>query len=100
MNNPPDITGIAYPDQSRVAPAIAMGNRVVAVPSPRHPLSATDFYQVLDTSDVPAGVTNIVTSERDALARVLAEHVEVDGMWCVGPAVGSAMVDRAAVAPA
>ena len=38
-----------------------MGNRVVAVPSERHPLAATDFYQVLETSDVPAGVVNIVT---------------------------------------
>ena len=45
MNNPPDITGTACPDQSRVAPAIAMGNRVIAVPSPRHPLSAARVDQ-------------------------------------------------------
>ena len=38
-----------------------MGNTVVVVPSEAHPLSATDFYQVLDTSDVPGGVVNIVT---------------------------------------
>ena len=38
---------------SLVLPAIAMGNCVVAVPSATHPLSATDFYSVLDTSDVP-----------------------------------------------
>ncbi len=62
---------------------LAMGNRVIAVPSPRHPLSATKFYQVLDTSDMPARVVNIDAGERDA-------HGEVDGMWCVGPAAGSA----------
>ncbi len=37
---------------------------VIAVPSERHPLAATDFYQVLETSDVPAGVVNIVTGDR------------------------------------
>jgi aldehyde dehydrogenase (NAD+) len=49
-----------------VAPLLAMGNTVVAVPSESHPLSATDLYQVIDTSDAPAGVINIVTGERDA----------------------------------
>jgi aldehyde dehydrogenase (NAD+) len=38
---------------SLLAPAIAMGNRVVLVPSWPAPLAATDLYQVLDTSDVP-----------------------------------------------
>ena len=55
-----------------------MGNTVVVVPSERHPLAATDFYQVLETSDVPAGVVNIVTGPRDTLAKVLAEHDDVD----------------------
>jgi aldehyde dehydrogenase (NAD+) len=80
---------------SLVAPAIAMGNTVVAVPSERYPLSATDLYQVLETSDVPAGVVNIVTGERDALARVLAEHDDVDAVWYARSAEGAAMVERA-----
>jgi aldehyde dehydrogenase (NAD+) len=80
---------------SLVAPAIAMGNAVVAVPSERYPLSATDLYQVLETSDVPAGVVNIVTGERDALARVLAEHDDVDAVWYAGSAEGAAMVEWA-----
>ena len=46
---------------STVAPAIAMGNTVVVIPSEQHPLAATDFYQVLETSDVAAGAVNIVT---------------------------------------
>ena len=56
---PPEAPLLAF--ISLVAPLIAMGNRVVAVPSERHPLAATDFYSVLETSDVPAGVVNIVT---------------------------------------
>jgi aldehyde dehydrogenase (NAD+) len=80
---------------SLVAPTIAMGNTVVAVPSERYPLSATDLYQVLETSDVPAGVVNVVTGERDALARALAKHDDVDAVWYAGSTEGAAMVERA-----
>jgi aldehyde dehydrogenase (NAD+) len=73
---------------SVVAPAIAAGNAVVAVPSEPWPLAVTDFYQVLDTSDVPAGVVNIVTGRCDDLAKVLAEHDDVDAIWYFGNAVG------------
>src|SRR5262249_46372092 len=54
-----------------VAPLVSMGNTVVVIPSETHPLAATDLYQVLETSDVPAGVINIVTGPRDTLAQVL-----------------------------
>jgi aldehyde dehydrogenase (NAD+) len=79
---------------SLVAPAIAMGNTVVAVPSEPHPLAATDFYQVLDTSDVPGGVVNLVTGRRDELAEVLAAHDDVDAVWYAGSADGQAAVER------
>ncbi len=69
---------------SLVAPAIAMGNRVVAVPSTRLPLVAAELYAVLDTSDVPAGVVNLVTGPVDALADVLAAHADVDALWWHG----------------
>jgi aldehyde dehydrogenase (NAD+) len=102
MNEPLGVMGIACPDEapllafvSLMAPAIAMGNRVVVVPSPVYPLSATDFYQVLETSDVPGGVVNIVTGARDPLAKVLAEHDEVSGVWYAGTTEGSADVERA-----
>jgi aldehyde dehydrogenase (NAD+) len=92
MNEPWGVMGIVCPDEapligfvSLVLPAIAMGNRVVAVPSSTHPLSATDFYSLLDTSDVPAGVVNIVTGEAATLAKTLADHDAVDAIWCVGP---------------
>ncbi len=102
MNEPWGVMGISCPDEapllafvSLVAPAIAMGNRVVVTPSPVHPLVATDFYQVLDTSDVPAGVVNIVTGERDVLARTIAEHDDIAAHWYVGSKEGSALVERA-----
>ena len=64
-----------------IAPAIAMGNRVVAVPSSRQPLVAAELYQVLETSDVPGGVINLVTGDADTLAETLAAHAEVDALW-------------------
>jgi aldehyde dehydrogenase (NAD+) len=104
MNEPWGIMGIACPDEapllalvSLVMPAIAMGNRVIVAPSPIHPLAATDLYQVLDTSDVPAGVVNIVTGERDGLAKVLAEHEGVDALWYCGSAEGAKMVEAASI---
>jgi aldehyde dehydrogenase (NAD+) len=77
------------------AAAVSMGNAVVAVPSERFPLSATDMYQVLDTSDVPAGVVNLVTGARDTLSRVLAEHDDVDAVWYVGTVEGRRAVEAA-----
>lgn len=79
---------------SAVAPLIATGNRVVAVPSQPHPLSATDFYSVLETSDVPAGVLNIVTGDSATLAKTLAEHKAVDGLWAFGTPTLCADVER------
>ncbi|RPE67173.1 aldehyde dehydrogenase (NAD+) [Pacificibacter maritimus] len=64
-----------------IAPAIAMGNRVVAVASDAYQLAATDFYQVLDTSDLPAGVVNIITGPHDALAETMAGHMDIDAVW-------------------
>ena len=102
MNEPWGVMGIVCPDEapllafvSLVAPAIAMGNAVVVVPSAAHPLAATDFYSVLDTSDVPAGVVNIVTGEADALAKTLAEHDGVDALWHAGSAASAKAVEAA-----
>ncbi|MBV9044446.1 MAG: aldehyde dehydrogenase, partial [Alphaproteobacteria bacterium] len=105
MHEPQGVVGIACPDEmpllsfvSLFAPAAAMGNRVVIVPSERHPLAATDFYQVLETSDMPAGVINIVTGARDTLAKTLAEHGNVDAMWYFGPRSGFNDVETASAA--
>ncbi len=100
VNEPIGVVGIACPDEepllgfvSLMAPAIARGNTVVMIPSQRYPLSATDFYQVLDTSDVPGGVVNIVTGDRDHLTKTLIQHEDVDAMWYFGSAEGSYMVE-------
>ena len=104
MNEAVGTVGILCPDEAPllafvtlVGGAVAMGDTVIAVPSERHPLAATDFYQVLETSDVPAGVVNIVTGGRDELAKVLAEHADVDACWYFGGAEGAALVERASV---
>jgi aldehyde dehydrogenase (NAD+) len=93
MHEPVGVLGLVAPELpsllgfvSLVAPAIALGNTVVLLPSTAHPLAATDFYAVLETSDLPAGVVNIVTGDRRALAAVLAEHFDVDGVWFFGGA--------------
>ena len=101
MVEPVGVLGIAAPAQSPLlgavallAPAIAMGNTTVMVPSEPHPLAMTDFYQVLETSDVPSGVVNIVTGPATALAKVLAEHDGVDGIWFAGSAEEGADIER------
>ncbi|MDI6024733.1 aldehyde dehydrogenase family protein [Corticibacterium sp. UT-5YL-CI-8] len=79
---------------SLVAPLITTGNRVVVVPSEAYPLSATDFYSVLETSDVPAGVINIVTGSAEELASTLAAHNDVDALWAFGSADLCATVEK------
>ncbi len=105
MKEPLGVMGIVCPEENpllsllaTVIPAVTMGNRVVVVPSTVAPLAATEFYQVLETSDVPGGVINIVTGRKDELAEVLALHDDVDGMWYFGSRQGSAMVQEASAA--
>ncbi|GAB5387866.1 MAG: aldehyde dehydrogenase family protein [Alphaproteobacteria bacterium] len=102
LNEPVGVIGIACPDEnpllsfiSLMAPAIAMGNRVVMLASEQHPLSATDFYQVLETSDLPGGVVNIITGDREALTKTLADHAGVDSLWHFGTAEGATYVEDA-----
>jgi aldehyde dehydrogenase (NAD+) len=64
-----------------MAPAIAMGNRVILSPSEPFPLAATDFAQVLETSDVPAGVVNILTGPHSDVAEAMARHMDIDAVW-------------------
>jgi aldehyde dehydrogenase (NAD+) len=100
VNEPVGVIGIACPEEypllgfvSLMAPAIARGNTVVMIPSERFPLSATDFYQVLDTSDVPGGVVNIITGDRDHLVKTLVQHEDVDSVWYFGSAQGCYWVE-------
>ena len=88
MNEPTGIIAALCPDDapllgliSCMAPAIAMGNRIVLAASQPFPLVATDFYQVLDTSDVPAGVVNILTGDHADMATHMAKHLNIDAVW-------------------
>jgi aldehyde dehydrogenase (NAD+) len=69
---------------SLVLPLLAVGNTVIAVPSEKFPLIAGDLYQLFDTSDLPGGAVNIVTGHASELLKTLAEHDDVDAIWCYG----------------
>lgn len=100
MPEPIGTLAIVCPDEypllafiSTVIPAFAMGNTVVVVPSERYPILATDFYQILETSDVPGGSINIVTGKRSELTPVLAKHDNLDGIWYFGGDDQSKMIE-------
>jgi aldehyde dehydrogenase (NAD+) len=102
LNEPIGVIGVICPNEcpllgfvSLVAPALALGNRVVALPSQNHPLAALDFYQVLDTSDLPGGALNIVTGDNNELAKTMAGHADIDAIWRHdGSKEGCAEVER------
>jgi aldehyde dehydrogenase (NAD+) len=101
MPEPIGVIGMIAPDEgpllallSMILPAIAMGNRVVVVPSETGPLMATDLYQVFDTSDLPGGVVNIVTGLRKELLAPLAGHDDVDGIWVFGTRADAAEAEK------
>jgi aldehyde dehydrogenase (NAD+) len=102
MNEAIGVIGIACPDEhpllafvSTIAPALAMGNSVVVLPSERHPLAAVDFYHVADTSDLPPGALNIVTGAHAELIKTLASHDDVDQVWYFGADEGVREVELA-----
>ena len=74
---------------SLVMPTLAVGNTVIAVPSEAYPLITSDLYQLFDTSDLPGGALNIVTGYRSQLLKTLAEHDDVDAVWCFGDDAGA-----------
>jgi aldehyde dehydrogenase (NAD+) len=89
MHEPIGTVGVICPNEapllgflSVVMPAIAMGNTAVVVPSETYPLISGDLYQLFDTSDLPGGVVNIVTGYSSQLLKVLAEHDDLDAIWC------------------
>ena len=99
MNEPVGTIGIVAPADapllgilSLLLPAIAMGNTVVAVPSEQYPLITGDLYQLFDTSDLPGGVVNLVTGRATELTKILAEHDDVDAIWCFGDEAAAVQV--------
>jgi aldehyde dehydrogenase (NAD+) len=91
MNEPIGTVGVICPSEtpllgflSLAMPLLAVGNTVIAVPSERYPLITADLYQLFDTSDLPGGAVNIVTGYVSQLLKPLAEHDDVDAIWCYG----------------
>ena len=102
INEPWGVMGLICPDESpllglvsTILPAIALGNRVVAVPSQSDPLAALDLVQVLETSDVPGGVVNLVTGAQAELAATLAAHDDVAALWVFADPATCAAAERA-----
>ena len=91
MNEPIGTVGVISPAEvpllgflSLVMPLLASGNTVIAVPSEKYPLITGDLYQLFDASDLPGGAVNIVTGYASQLLKTLAEHDDVDAVWCYG----------------
>ena len=104
MPEPVGAVGILAPSDapmlgllSLVLPAMAMGNTMVAVPSERYPLIQGELYQLLDTSDVPGGVVNLVAGRPTELGKTLAEHDGIDAIWCFRSEEEAAMVRAASI---
>lgn len=100
LHEPLGVIGVIAPDAppllgllQLVAPALALGNRVVAVPSAALPRVAAELHAVLDTSDLPGGVLEVVTGPADELAATLAAHADVEAFWW--PSAAPAQAARA-----
>ena len=101
MNEPLGVVGVICPEEnpllgfiSLAAPLIAMGNTSVLIPSVSSPNIAANFYQILETSDVPAGVLNIITGKEEAFVKTLSEHHDISAVWYFGAGNSSRDIER------
>jgi acyl-CoA reductase-like NAD-dependent aldehyde dehydrogenase len=100
---PTGVVAVIAPDEppldglvARVAPALAGGNAVVAVASEQHPVAAVELSEAIATSDLPAGVLNVLTGYREELAPVLAAHMDVNAIDLTGSEAQSSELERLA----
>jgi acyl-CoA reductase-like NAD-dependent aldehyde dehydrogenase len=63
-----------------VAPIIAGGNTCIVLASNSYPLPSITFAEVLNSSDVPNGVVNIITGKKEELAEHFASHMDVNAL--------------------
>ncbi|MCE0505993.1 aldehyde dehydrogenase family protein [Roseivivax sp. GX 12232] len=103
LREPVGVLGALCPDEapllglvSLMAPALAMGNRLVLVASEPFPLIAQEVTQLLETSDVPAGAVNLLTGPHADLAKTLADHADLDALWSFSGADLSGEIERRA----
>jgi aldehyde dehydrogenase (NAD+) len=97
MNEAIGTVGVVTPNDapllgllSLVLPNLAAGNSSIVVPSETYPLIVGDLYQIFDTSDLPDGTVNLVTGRTTELLKTIAEHDDVDAVWCFSDAANAA----------
>ncbi|XP_061893009.1 aldehyde dehydrogenase family 16 member A1-like [Entelurus aequoreus] len=79
--------------------AIATGNAIIMVPSEDCPLPALTFIQVLQSSDLPAGLVNVITGRRDQLTKALANHSVIKAIWYWGSDEGCQYLQHTCTSP-
>jgi acyl-CoA reductase-like NAD-dependent aldehyde dehydrogenase len=100
---PTGVVGVVAPEEpplaglvARLAPVIVGGNAAVVLASEKRPLAAVTLGEVLATSDVPAGVVNLLTGRKAELAPVLAAHMDVNAVDLGGIETGREELERLA----
>ncbi|XP_036445459.1 aldehyde dehydrogenase family 16 member A1 isoform X2 [Colossoma macropomum] len=100
------VVGVVLPDAkpllslvSLLGAAVSVGNAVILVPSEKYPLPALDFIQVLQASDIPAGVVSVITGGRNQLTQALANHSEIQAIWYWGSLEGCQFLQHTCCSP-
>lgn len=95
---PTGVVGIIAPEEpallgliTRLAPVLVPGNTTVILASERFPMPAVTFAEVLNSSDVPGGVVNILTGRKAELVGVLADHMDVNAIDAGGASEAEAL---------
>jgi acyl-CoA reductase-like NAD-dependent aldehyde dehydrogenase len=98
------VVGVIAPERSsllglvsRLAPVVVSGNVAIVLASESRPLPAVTLGEVLATSDVPAGVINLLTGLRRELVPILAAHMDVNALdlWGIPPDMRAAAEESA-----
>lgn len=91
----PDLLGLV----SHLAPAIVSGNAAVALLSEKYPLASLELAEILATSDLPAGVANLISGRKEELVPHLARHMDVNAIADAGGnrALSKSIAEDAAV---
>ena len=102
---PTGVVGVLAPEEppllglvSRLAPVLVGGNAAVVIASESRPLASIELAEALATSDVPAGVVNLLTGRRSELAPILAAHMDVNALDVTGADGDAPELERAAAA--
>ncbi|CAN9505151.1 unnamed protein product [Ophioblennius macclurei] len=100
------VVGIVLPEKrpllsmvSLLGAAVLAGNAAVMIPSEKNPLPVLKFIQVLQASDLPAGLVSVITGKRDQLTAALANHSVIQAVWYWGSAQGCQYLQNTCTSP-